>query len=52
MARSDTEVARVVDCGVVSRAGLFRSGSNLKFDKNFGLNLDLRRTFCLRCTKI
>ena len=30
----------------------FRVGLGPKVDKNFGLNSGLRRTFCLRCTKI
>ena len=30
----------------------FRVGFGLKVDKNFGLNSGLRRTYCLRCTKI
>ena len=39
-------------CRVVSRAGLFGVGFGPKIDKNFGLNLGLRRTFCLGCTKV
>ena len=30
----------------------FRVGFGLKVDKNFGLDLGLRRTFCLRFAKI
>ena len=30
----------------------FRVGFGSKVNKNFGLNSGLRRTFCLRCTKI
>ena len=32
--------------------GAFRVGFGPKVDKNFELNLGLRPTFCLRCTKI
>ena len=42
---------KAVKIRVVSRAGLFGSGSGPKLTNDVGLNLGLRRTFCLRCTK-
>ena len=44
----DIVIARVALFRVLSQTGLFGP----KVDKHFGLNLGLRRAFCLRCPKI